>query len=84
MIGLTFGIGDFLPFPKRVNLSLELGTIVWFFVILHTKFQLPTTPKSGLKTSDLKLSFWFPPPRGIGLRGVVRLANEDGGRGSIT
>ena len=52
-IGLTFGIGDFLALPKRVNLSLELGTIVWFFVILHTKFQLPTTPRSGIKNFRL-------------------------------
>ena len=53
MIDQTFGIGDSLALPQRVYLSLELGTIVWFFVILHTKFQLPTTPRSGIKNFRL-------------------------------
>ena len=60
MISLTFGIGHSLP--QRVNLSVELGTMVWFFLILHTKFQLPTTPRSGLKTFDFKFSV-YPSPR---------------------
>ena len=53
MIDQTFGIGDSLALPQRVYLSLELGTIVWFFVILHTKIQLPTTPRSGIKNFRL-------------------------------
>ena len=56
MIGLIFGIRDSLALLQSVNLSLELSTIVLFFVILHTKFQLPTTPRSGLKTFDFSVS----------------------------
>ena len=56
------------PPNQRVNLSLDLGRIVWFdLVILHTKFQLPITPESAIKTLDFKLSFRFPPPQEIGL-----------------
>ena len=64
MIGLTFGIEDSLALPQRVNLSLELGTLVWF--------SLSFIPKVALKTLDFKLSFRFPPPQVIGLNVVVR------------
>ena len=63
VIGLTFGIEDSLALPQRVNLSLELGTLVWF--------SLSFIPKVALKTLDFKLSFWFPPPQVIGLNVVV-------------
>ena len=53
---------------QRVNLSLDLGRIVWFdLVILHTKFQLSTSPESAIKALDFKLSFRFPPPQEIRL-----------------
>ena len=71
VIGLTFGIEDFLALPQRVNLSLELGTLVWF--------SLSLIPKVALKTLDFKLSFRFPPPQVIGLNVVVR-----GGEGWIS
>ena len=63
MIALTFGIEDSLALPQRVNLSLELGTLVWF--------SLSLIPKVALKTLDFKLSFRFPPPQVIGLNVVV-------------
>ena len=53
VIGLTFGIEDSLALPQRVYLSLELGTIVWFFVILDTQIQLRTTTRSDLKNFRL-------------------------------
>ena len=62
VIGLTFGIEDSLALPQRVNLSLELGTLVWFL--------LSFIPKVALKTLDFKLSFRFPPPQVIGLNVV--------------
>ena len=57
----NFEVGDFsdiyigasLALPQRVNLSLGLGRIVWFFVISHTKFQLRTTTRSDLKNCRL-------------------------------
>ena len=64
MICLTFGNGASLALPQRVNLSLEIGTIVCFFVILHTQIQLRTTTRSDLKTLDFKLSFRFPLTKG--------------------
>ena len=63
VIALTFGIEDFLALPQRVNLSLELGTSVWF--------SLSLIPKVALKTLDFKLSFRSPPPHVIGLNVVV-------------
>ena len=63
VIGLTFGIEDSLALPQRVNLSLELGTLVWF--------SLSFIPKVALKTLDFKLSFRFPPPQLIGLNVAV-------------
>ena len=49
--------------PQRVNLSLELGTLVWF--------SLSFILKVALKTLDFKLSFRFPPPQVTGLNVVV-------------
>ena len=46
-----------------VNLSLELGTLVWF--------SFSFIPKLALETLDFKLSFRFPPPQVIGLNVVV-------------
>ena len=67
VIGPTFGIRDYLT-SQRVNPSLDLGRIVRFdLVILHTKFQLSTTPESAIKALDFELSFRFPPPQEIGL-----------------
>ena len=63
VIGLTFGIEDSLALPQRVNISLELGTLVWF--------SLSFIPKVALKTLDFKLSFRFPPSQVMGLNVVV-------------
>ena len=38
------------PATERVKHGWEWGRIVWFGLIIHhTKFQLPTMPRSGLK-----------------------------------
>ena len=63
MIYLTFSIGASLALPQRVNLSLELGTLVWF--------SLSFIPKVALKTLDFKLSFRFPPHQVIALNLLV-------------
>ena len=75
MITLIFGIGDSLALPKRVNLSLELGTIVWFSLSFIPNFRyllhLRPTPKRGFKNFRLEAKFLFPPPQGKGLNVVV-------------
>ena len=71
VIGFTFGIENSLALPQRVNLSLELGTLVWF--------SFSFIPKLALETLDFKLSFRFPPPQVIGLNVVVK-----GGEGWIS
>ena len=39
-----------LPAAETVKHGWEWGRIVWFGLIIHhTKFQLPTMPRSGLK-----------------------------------
>ena len=38
------------PPTERVKHGWEWGRIVWFgLIILHTKFRLPSMPRSGLK-----------------------------------
>ena len=63
VIGLTFGIEDSLALHQRVNISLELGTLVWF--------SLSFIPQMALKTLDFKLSFLFLLSPVIGLNVVV-------------
>ena len=65
MISLIFGIGDSLALPKRVILSLELGTIVWFSLSFIPNFRyllhLRPTPKRGFKNFRLEAKFLVPP-----------------------
>ena len=66
VIGLTFGIWASLPLPQRVNLSLDLGTIAWFFIAFILNFSF--LPHLEVAKITLHSKLLFPPPGWIGLK----------------